>query len=102
MARWESKINLADMAIITKKKPDGLAGAAREAFTDRLARGRSRGRGRGRGSGSGRGRGRSPRVNPNPNPNPNPYSDTFTMDFKPEAQLTPQQKALTANPNPNP
>merc|ERR1719352_1664053 len=51
---WDSKINLADMAIITKKKPDGLAGAAREAFTD---------------------------------------SDTFTMEFKPEAQLTPQQKA---------
>jgi len=51
---WDEKINLGDMAIITKKKPDGMASALREMATD---------------------------------------SDTFTMEFKPEAQLTPQQKA---------
>ena len=51
---WDEKINLGDMAIITKKKPGSLASTLREMATD---------------------------------------SDTFTMEFKPEAQLTPQQKA---------
>ena len=47
---FESKIGLGDMAVITKKKPAGLAAAATEAFTD---------------------------------------SDTYTMEFRPEAQLAP-------------
>merc|ERR1711865_461605 len=51
---WDQKINLGDMAIITKKKPDSMSSALREMATD---------------------------------------SDTFTMEFKPEAQLAPQQKA---------
>ena len=40
---WDQKINLGDMAIITKKKPDGTASALRET------------------------------ANPNPNPHPNPH-----------------------------